>query len=94
MDPVVLTGAVATPAAIAVFVGTSAGASTFPAVDGITAHTPWGYLALQVGGLDAYEIIRGDDEGLSAPGSDQLKRIFDGRPVLILPRDFSSDWQS
>ncbi len=84
MDPGVLAGATATPAAVAVFVGTSAGASTFPAVHGITANTAWGYLALQVGGLDAYEIVRGDDETLSAPGSDQLKRVFDGKPVLIL----------
>ncbi|MDD7920013.1 DUF499 domain-containing protein [Actinomycetospora callitridis] len=84
MDPAVLAGAGVTPATVAVFVGTSAGASTFPTVHGIAARTPWGYLALQIGGLAAYEIVRGDDEALSAPGSDQLKRIFEGKPVLIL----------
>jgi hypothetical protein len=85
MDPAVL----ATPPGtqrptVAVFVGTTAGATTFPAVDGIRASTPWGYLALQIGGAAAYEIVRTDDEALSAPGSDQLKRIFGDKPVLIL----------
>jgi len=84
MDPAVLAGAGTAPAAVAVFVGTSAGASTFPAVHGLAARTPWGYLALQIGGPDAYEIVQEDDEALSAPGSDQLKRVFDGKPVLIL----------
>lgn len=84
MDPAVLAGAGATPVAVAVFVGTSAGASSFPAVHGVSASTPWGYLALQIGGIEAYEVVRGDDETLSAPGSDQLKRVFGGKPVLIL----------
>lgn len=83
MDPAVLAGT-ATTSAVAVFVGTSAGASTFPAVHGVAASTPWGYLALQIGGTSAYEIVRQDDETLSAPGSDQLKRVFGGKPVLIL----------
>lgn len=84
MDPAVHAGARTKPAAVAIFVGTSAGASTFPVVHGVTSHTPWGYLALQIGGPEAYEVVRKDDETLSAPGSDQLKRIFDGKPVLIL----------
>lgn len=84
MDVSVLAGATAASPAVAVFVGTSAGASTFPAVHGVTANTPWGYLALQIGGPAAYDVVRKDDETLSAPGSDQLKRVFDGKPVLIL----------
>lgn len=84
MEPAVLLGAGATPVAVATFVGTSAGASSFPALHGVAASTPWGYLALQVGGAEAYEIVRGDDETLSAPGSHQIKRVFDGKPVLIL----------
>ncbi|MEU1681021.1 DUF499 domain-containing protein [Micromonospora zamorensis] len=85
MDPAVLAAPSGTPApTVAVFVGTSAGATTFPTVDGISAATPWGYLALQIGGAAAYNIVRKDDEGLSAPGSDQLKQIFAGKPVLIL----------
>ncbi|MFI7552159.1 DUF499 domain-containing protein [Micromonospora sediminimaris] len=85
MDPAVLAAPVDTPTpTVAAFVGTSAGATTFPTVDGISANTPWGYLALQIGGATAYDIVRKDDEGLSAPGSDQLKQIFAGKSVLIL----------
>ncbi|WP_138732028.1 DUF499 domain-containing protein [Modestobacter excelsi] len=84
MDPAVLAGGDGPTPSVAVFVGTTAGASTFPAVDGISANTPWGYLALQIGGKAGYEIVRKDDETMSAPGSDQLKRVFDGKPVLIL----------
>ncbi|SCG15501.1 Predicted ATPase, AAA+ superfamily [Micromonospora echinofusca] len=83
MDPAVLAGDSAEPA-VAAFVGTTAGASTFPGIAGVAASTPWGYLALQIAGTDGYEIVRQDDETLSAPGSDQLKRVFGGRPVLIL----------
>jgi hypothetical protein len=36
---------------VGVFVGTSSGAQTFPSVDGVTAHTVWGYLALQLSGV-------------------------------------------
>ncbi len=84
MDPAVLVGTGGSAPAVGVFVGTTAGASTFPTVDGIAANTPWGYLALQIGGTRAYEIVRQDDETMSAPGSDQLKRVFDNKPVLIL----------
>lgn len=83
LDPAVLKGD-GTPPAVAAFVGTTAGASTFPEVAGIAASTPWGYLALQISGLDGYKIVQQDDETLSAPGSDQLKRVFGDRPVLIL----------
>ncbi|MEV4483632.1 DUF499 domain-containing protein [Micromonospora coxensis] len=83
MDPAVLAGDGAEPV-VAAFVGTTAGASTFPQIAGVAASTPWGYLALQIAGTDGYEIVRRDDETLSAPGSDQLKRVFGERPVLIL----------
>lgn len=85
MDPAVLAaGKDGPPPTVAVFVGTTAGATTFPTVDGISASTPWGYLALQIGGAAAYEFVRKDDTALSAPGSDQLKQVFGDRPVLIL----------
>jgi predicted AAA+ superfamily ATPase len=84
MEPAVLAGTGGPAPAVAVFVGSTAGASTFPALEGVTASTPWGYLALQIGGMGAYEIVRQDDETLSAPGSDQLKRVFGDKPVLIL----------
>jgi hypothetical protein len=69
---------------VGVFVGTEAGATSFPSVDGITASTVWGYLALQLGGASAYEELRSDDEALTAPGADALKRIMGGRPTLVL----------
>jgi predicted AAA+ superfamily ATPase len=39
---------------LAVFVGTSAGGVEFPEVEDSTARTLWGYVALQLGGKDAY----------------------------------------
>lgn len=69
---------------IGVFVGTSTGATTFPTVDGITPRTVWGYLALQTGGSAGYELVRSDDESLTAPGSAALKNLFGDRPVLLL----------
>jgi len=69
---------------LAVFVGTAAGATSFPAVDGVAPNTVWGYLALQLGGRAAYERVRADDEALTAPGADALKQILGDRPSLIL----------
>ena len=69
---------------IGVFVGTSSGAQTFPAVAGVTPRTIWGYLALQVGGVAGYELVRADDQALTAPGSDALKRLLGERPSLLL----------
>ncbi|MGH3442179.1 MAG: DUF499 domain-containing protein [Nitriliruptorales bacterium] len=69
---------------IGVFVGTSAGATSFPSRDGVEPNTVWGDLALQLGGAAAYEQLRRDDEALTAPGSAVLKTIFGDQPALIL----------
>lgn len=69
---------------IGVFVGTGAGATTFPAIHGLAPQTVWGYLALQLGGPAGYELVRADDEGLTAPGAAALKQLLGGRPSLIL----------
>jgi Protein of unknown function (DUF499) len=82
MDPGLLPGKPVEQ--IGVFVGTGAGATTFPAVHGIAPKTAWGYLALQLGGVAGYELVRTDDEGLTAPGAAALKELFGGRPSLIL----------
>lgn len=71
-------------AQIGVFVGTSSGATNFPEVAGTKPRTPWGYLALQLGGVDGYEKVRVDDEALTAPGAHALGEILAGRPSLIL----------
>lgn len=54
--------------------------------DGIVLKTLWGELAYQLGGAEAYEFVRGSDEAMSAPGSNDLTRMMRaiGRPVLIL----------
>ncbi|CAN5841981.1 hypothetical protein BH18ACT13_BH18ACT13_20060 [soil metagenome] len=69
---------------VAVFVGTSAGATTFPEVDGVSARTLWGYLALQLGGKDVYSYVEDADQALTAPGSDALKDVLGGASSLIL----------
>jgi hypothetical protein len=82
MDPSLLP---ATPVEhIAVFVGTASGATSFPSVADVTPHTVWGYIALQLGGAGAYELIRQDDEDLTAPGADALRKMMAGRPTLVL----------
>ena len=69
---------------IGTFVGTSAGATTFPELHGVRASTLWGYLALQIGGRAGYEQVRTDDEGLTAPGAASLRRVIGDRPTLVL----------
>ncbi len=69
---------------VGVFVGTSAGATTFPEVDGVHPSTLWGYLALQLGGRAGYDQVRLDDEGQTAPGAAALRRVLGTEPALIL----------
>jgi len=69
---------------VAVLVGTGPSATGFPTADGITPQTVWGHLALQLGGVTAYEAIQREDQALQAPGANQLKRVIGGRPTLIL----------
>lgn len=52
--------------------------------DGTVVHTLWGEIAWQLGGKDAYEMIRDDDERATNPG-DALKTLFNRyAPCLIL----------
>jgi hypothetical protein len=69
---------------LGVFVGTAVGATAFPEVEGVTPQTVWGYLALQLGGAAAYEHVRSDDEARTAPGANDLRKVFAGRPSLVL----------
>lgn len=54
--------------------------------EGIILKTLWGELAYQLGGAEAYEMLRTSDENMSAPGSRDLKELLQalGQPVLIL----------
>jgi len=52
--------------------------------DGTVIRTLWGELAWQLGGKEAYEIIRSDDERATNPG-DRLRELFNKYgPCLIL----------
>jgi predicted AAA+ superfamily ATPase len=82
MDPSLLPAAPVEQ--VGVFVGTSSGATSFPTLHGISPRTPWGFLALQLGGGAAFERVREDDERLSAPGADQWHEIIGGRPTVLL----------
>ena len=73
------------PVAIAAFDGEMANvAAGVELADGVRAKTPWGYLAYKLGGLDAFERLRANDEQCSAPGSDDWIAIIGDRPALIL----------
>ncbi|MFE1433050.1 DUF499 domain-containing protein [Streptomyces griseoaurantiacus] len=78
---------------VGAFVGTSTGAQSFPDVAGVTPHTAWGYLALQIGGRAGYEFVRADDEALTAPGSDAIKRLLGDQPTLILVDEIARYYQ-
>ncbi|MDW3217104.1 MAG: DUF499 domain-containing protein [Acidimicrobiales bacterium] len=50
----------------------------------IRLHTLWGHIAYQLGGRDAYELLRADDEAGTNPGA-TLKRIFEEcGPAIVL----------
>ena len=52
--------------------------------DGPHVHTLWGELAWQLGGAEAYEMVRADDEAHTSPG-DKLRILFNRyAPCMIL----------
>jgi hypothetical protein len=56
----------------------------------ILAFTPWGELAVQLGGEAGYERIRNSDRlGAAAPGAETLQELIGDRPVLILIDELS-----
>ena len=73
--------------AVAVFVGTE-----FDSISGRGGNdgtplrkTPWGEIAFQLGGAEAFEFMREHDKQLIAPSSEVIRKIFPkGKPVLIL----------
>lgn len=67
---------------LAAFVGTSAGATSFPEIGGIEARTLWEFLALQISGEEGLALLANDD--LTAPGASAIKRLLGDRPTLIL----------
>ena len=74
-------------AATAVFVGTEFDSITGRGGDDGTPvrKTPWGEIAWQLGGADAFGIVAEHDGSLTAPGGDVVARMLPAsRPVLIL----------
>lgn len=69
---------------VAVFVGTETGATSFPVRDGVTPHSPWGHIALQLGGAAAYDKISAEDVEGTAPGAGVFRDILGDEPALVL----------
>ncbi|WP_206818605.1 DUF499 domain-containing protein, partial [Chroococcus sp. FPU101] len=51
-------------------------------------YTPWGYLAWQLGGYEAYQLVEAQDKQRIAPGNDILRQLIGDRPILILIDEF------
>ena len=52
--------------------------------DGTEVHTLWGELAYQLGGREAYERVRVDDEQATSPGDKLRELLVDYGPCVIL----------
>ena len=48
------------------------------------ARTMWGWIAWRLGGKEGYELLREQDEKRVAPGDDELLKLFENGPNLIL----------
>ncbi|MCD6328571.1 ATP-binding protein [bacterium] len=57
--------------------------------EGLTTHTLWGEVAYQLGGKDAYEVLRASDEKRIAPGSQIWDKIVGKKPALIMLDEFA-----
>lgn len=68
---------------VATFVGTSAGATSFPDIAGISTRTLWQFLAAQIAGSEGVALVSAEEE-LTAPGADSLKKLIGDAPTLIL----------
>lgn len=74
---------------VAAFIGLEISASTGIQIEnGPRILTPWGYLAWQIGGLDAYLLVETEDQQRIAPGNDVLRTIFGDRSILLLMDEF------
>lgn len=71
-------------AKIAVFTNTTNDPTQGRKVDGIHIKTIWGEIAYQLGGKEAFEIIRANDESLTAPKGLFRKVLELTKPSLIL----------
>ncbi len=51
---------------------------------GITTYTLWGEIAYQIGGVEAYSLLKGSDEKRVSPGTVVLERIIREQPTVII----------
>ncbi len=73
---------------VATFIGLDFDAVTGIEIDGTQILTPWGYLAWQLGGAAAYNLIKTNDQQRVAPGNDIWRQIIGDRPTLLLLDEF------
>lgn len=69
---------------IAVFTNTTNDPAQGRVADGITIRTIWGEIAYQLGGVSAYNLVKENDEKLSAPKGIFKKVLELCKPALIL----------
>jgi hypothetical protein len=55
-----------------------------PGSEDTRTYTPWGEIAIQIGGARAYEIVRANDEAGVAPSRQALEEVLGDAPALIL----------
>lgn len=74
---------------VAEFIGLDVNASTGIKIEnGLHILTPWGYLAWQLGGYEAYSLVEVNDKNRTAPGNNELRQILGDRSNLILMDEF------
>lgn len=74
---------------VAAFIGLDIDASTGVQIEnGPRILTPWGYLAWQIGGAEAYALVETVDRQRIAPGNDVLRQVFGDRSILLLMDEF------
>ena len=72
-------------ARLAVIVGTDLNPSQGRQINGVTVKTLWGDIAAQLGGKEAYAIVKAADEKGVAPGANDLVALFNQfGPAVIL----------
>lgn len=70
---------------VAYFIGLDIDVNTGIEVEpDLRIFTPWGYLAWQIGGREAYSLVQTADQQYIAPGNDILRKILGDQANLIL----------
>jgi hypothetical protein len=70
---------------VAYFIGLDIDVNTGIEVENnLRIFTPWGYLAWQIGGHEAYSLVQTADQQYIAPGNDILRKILGAQANLIL----------